>query len=556
MGIAIQKLFAQLLFWLYEFLDAIFEMFQVLCGITKVETDGSDSGQSILNIFLESSAVTKAFLLIFLVSILVVAVTTITSVVKNIVNVKGGERKPHSRTVGQGFGAIITTVVMAFMMIFGITMSNFVLKKVYDATAPNSDLSFSAQLFDLSVGKTYEYEGSEYSVVFIYNEFGEKIIEENPDDNSYYENGVAYKVERDSQGNIVYEEKRKLKTDENDNPIIKSGWYKDHSAAELDFSVMTPDKVFGVHKKTLGLFEDADKGYSVEPIVDMDSFNFWTAYLVVVVMLVAVIFSMLGLVKRIFDIVFLFITLPLLSATIPLDDGVRFKHWRETVISKVLLAYGAVLSVNVFLMIVPVINSMNFESLGWSAFVERLFRMFVMMGGAMAINGGQLLLARLIGTDASESREMANSARALLGGAMAASGIARGVKNAAVGGYNKYGRFQTGVLPGLARAGNVAGNLIGGQKYDNSRTASVMRTFGRYHGSGNPTMWLRNGKSTKSENPVPSVAAALSGNTSTQLNVGAPVSAENNVANKHQGLINDVLSGAKNDGAAYKPEKK
>ena len=41
MGIAINKMFAQLLFWLYEFLDTIFEMFRVLCGILKVRTAGN-----------------------------------------------------------------------------------------------------------------------------------------------------------------------------------------------------------------------------------------------------------------------------------------------------------------------------------------------------------------------------------------------------------------------------------------------------------------------------------------------------------------------------------
>ena len=169
-----------------------------------------------------------------------------------------------------------------------------------------------------------------------------------------------------------------------------------------------------MHKKTLGLFEDGDKSYTQQPMVEMESFNFWTAYLVVIVMLVAIIFSMLGLVKRIFDIVLLFIVLPLISATIPLDDGVRFKNWRDTVVSKVVLAYGAILSVNVFLLIVPTISTIDFTELGWSALTENLFKAFLLMGGALAINGGQLLLARLMGTSADESREMAHSARAFL----------------------------------------------------------------------------------------------------------------------------------------------
>lgn len=163
MEIAIKKLFAQLLFWLYEFLDSIFEMFQVLCGIQSVEytENGETVERSIVEIFLQSSAVTKAFLLIFLVAIVVCAVSVIVSVVKNMINMKGGERKSHAKTVGQGFGSIIVTLVLGFIMIFGIWGSNQVLGQVYVATVGDSSLSVSNRLFAMSVSSSYQYNYSE-----------------------------------------------------------------------------------------------------------------------------------------------------------------------------------------------------------------------------------------------------------------------------------------------------------------------------------------------------------------------------------------------------------
>lgn len=95
--------------------------------------------------------------------------------------------------------------------------------------------------------------------------------------------------------------------------------------------------------------------------------------------------------------------------------------------------------------------------------------MFLIMGGALAINGGQILMARLVGADASESREMTQAARALVGGTMAAGGILRGAKNLAVGGQNKYGHEVKGALPLAGKvaggAANLAGNLLGGAAY-------------------------------------------------------------------------------------------
>lgn len=75
MGIAIQKIFAQLLFWLYDFLDAIFETFQVLAGIQPVDYDGGEI--SLINIFLTHNTVTQVFLSIFLISIILVAICII-----------------------------------------------------------------------------------------------------------------------------------------------------------------------------------------------------------------------------------------------------------------------------------------------------------------------------------------------------------------------------------------------------------------------------------------------------------------------------------------------
>lgn len=480
MGIAIKKLFAQVLFWLLEFLDAVFEMFRVLCGIDTVEyNDGGEIiNRSIIEIFLESSAVTKAFLLILLVSIIVCAFSVIVAVIKNALNLKGGERKSHLKTVGQGFGSIIVTFVMAFVMIVGIWGSNEVLEKVYYATSDGSTLTIAGRLFDMSVETSYVYDYDNPIITKVQetNEYGDLVWETDMDGNRVVdENGEFIPVWAidPSTGKIKtithYEYKKDPNTGEY---ITESGWRNGHTSDDIKFGDTTVDQVFGVHRKDFG-FEQADEGYKIQPMVEMESFNFVLAYFVTIMILVAIVFSMLGLVKRIFDLVALFILLPLISATIPLDDGARFKAWRETVVSKVVLAYGAVISVNIFLLVVPIIQNINYSAL-WndgsgSALMSTIFKVFMLVGGALCINGGQLLLARILGTSADESREMAQSARALFAGAATGAGIVRGVKNAAVGGTNKYGRQVGGIFhtgsKALGGATNLAGNILGGAAY-------------------------------------------------------------------------------------------
>ena len=492
MEIAIKKLFAQLLFWLYEFLDSIFEMFQVLCGIQSVEytENGETVERSIVEIFLQSSAVTKAFLLIFLVAIVVCAVSVIVSVVKNMINMKGGERKSHAKTVGQGFGSIIVTLVLGFIMIFGIWGSNQVLGQVYVATVGDSSLSVSNRLFAMSVSSSYQYN---------YSELREREVQAT-DENGNLLWDTADGGTSNNKGDAILDDEGQpkkhmvkeyyydyLRDPETNEPLMLDGWCtspdgKKYSAADIVFGKTSVDEVFGKHDENLLGLEKKDGVYELYPMVELESFNMLTAYFVVIMLLVALIWSMLGLVKRIFDMVALFIMLPLISATIPLDDGARLKVWRETVVSKVVLAYGAVISVNVFMMIIPVIENLNFASIGWSTFGSNIFKMVMLIGGALSINGGQLLIARVMGTSAEESRELAQSARALMSGAMAAGGIAHSAKNAVFGGRNKYGRETQGILPligkGAGAVTNATGKLLGGQAYTQSASAVADRARG------------------------------------------------------------------------------
>ena len=78
------------------------------------------------------------------------------------------------------------------------------------------------------------------------------------------------------------------------------------------------------------------------------------------ILLVLFALSALRFVQRIFDIILLYIISPVSISTIPIDDGSRFKLWRESLITKVLSAYGIILSMNLFFLIIPQINKITF----------------------------------------------------------------------------------------------------------------------------------------------------------------------------------------------------
>lgn len=501
MKIVVEKMLAQLLFWIYDFLDTIGEIFNLLTGTQTVS-----GKKTLLEVFVESAVSTKVLLGLAGVSIIITAACMCVKIVKSIVKIKAdGEHTSHATTIKQGGIAVISSIACIFFVVMFISFSSMLLNMVNDVIAPESNLTLSQNLFNLSVQQSYVIdEGTllEREVGLYYDESGNKVQAKDPTS----DDGLAWEIDSDGNykldgdGNKIpkyvmqIERYHPYKTDADGNPVLETGWCGSYTAADIKWSY-SPDKVFGVHNKDfLGIFEQEDQGYSRSPMIRLQSFNLLTAYLVAIIMLISMFMLSIGLVKRIYDIVVLIICMPLVCGTIPLDDGARFRAWRETIMSKVLVAFGAVISLNVFYMISGYITGPQFDvdflnAVNLSSATYTIFKMIMLLGGAMCINGSQALIARIFGTSADESREAMQSFAMITSGVrMGALGLAgvghlaMGAKRILVGGTNRYGRSQTGILPMGFRGVNAIGNKVGGENYENSRGARFVRFLGRMGG--------------------------------------------------------------------------
>ena len=130
-------------------------------------------------------------------------------------------------------------------------------------------------------------------------------------------------------------------------------------------------------------------------MVDPNKFLYFPSLVASIALGIAMIVAIVNLAKRVFEIVFLYLVMPLSMSTLAADDGARFKVWRETFITKIVLAYGAVFSVNVFVLILPLLSQMQIDGIG--GFGNSLFLIFMIIGGAMVIPAGMGLFARLFG---------------------------------------------------------------------------------------------------------------------------------------------------------------
>lgn len=170
-------------------------------------------------------------------------------------------------------------------------------------------------------------------------------------------------------------------------------WTNGYNINKIDVTSLSVGAIFGGYNAAL--FGIWPTSWKCNGMVNPNTFMYLPALIAGIALCIALVIAILNLAKRIYEIIYMFFCMPVSMSTLPLDDGARFKNWREQFLTKIILAYGAVLSVNVFVLLLPLIQQMSIPGVGW--FGNAIFVIFMIVGGAMVIPAGQTLFARLFG---------------------------------------------------------------------------------------------------------------------------------------------------------------
>ena len=92
---------------------------------------------------------------------------------------------------------------------------------------------------------------------------------------------------------------------------------------------------------------------------DLWEFDFVMAGIVIVILVFLYIKLLITLAKRIYEIILLFLSSPVLLAMMPLDGGEAIKKWKKSFIEKVLMVYSPVVAMNLFLSIFGMFTSVD-----------------------------------------------------------------------------------------------------------------------------------------------------------------------------------------------------
>ena len=242
-----------------------------------------------------------------------------------------------------------------------------------------------------------------------------------------------------------------------------SDWKNGYTVSEFNTN-LSVSAIFGTYDTTFFVFPTSWKGNGM---VDPNTFMYLPAMIASVALVITLLIACINLAKRVYEIVMMYLVMPVSMSTLPLDDGARFKNWRELFVTKIILAYGTVFSVNLFILILPIITQMSIA--GVSGFTNSVFLIIMLIGGAVVIPAGQHLFARLFGS-ADDMGSGGNFMRSAFYGARFASMATVGVAAKALRAGRRSGNSAGGGSPG---GGDKKEN---GEKFTEEKTNTTSNT--------------------------------------------------------------------------------
>ena len=228
---------------------------------------------------------------------------------------------------------------------------------------------------------------------------------------------------------------------------------------------------------------------NVKEYLDLSDYDYFFSWISSIVIIICLGYALLMFVDRAISIVILFIFSPLSLSTTVLDDGARFKLWRDQFISKFLVGYGCILAINIYALIVVAITD-NYLVFFENNMLNNMMKILIVVGGGVSMTKIMALVGNLInaGAGSNELRDTAIAAggfRRALGGAVgvatspfratrSAVNFVRDVKHTGLS--TTVGRrlgFTTDRDYGIENARLKMGGLAGGSGTANNKTNSI-----------------------------------------------------------------------------------
>ncbi|MBQ2713574.1 MAG: hypothetical protein IJF22_01210 [Clostridia bacterium] len=545
----------QLFYLLSMALLSIIDVFQLLmrklAGLDTYYVDGSAQTGDIVSDFLTGimfggyPILSSVFLGLIILGAILLFLSTIVAIIRNEYTTEKAENS-KSKIIGKAFKSIIFVAIIPVVCIFGVYLANIVLVAVDSATTYNTNYANTldkTKLEAVSV-RTQSLPGlnnasTAQKTYITYNMFGAVDDEGRPygttnttfsgtifKASAYWANRVRtsanLSAEDIASGKINYAELIKteqftdfdgLFSDPTGNAEIIASKIDIAFADNVLFAEgvrqslnFKNEQVKAVNNYDWSPWADnsgttytfANK-YDVQLVwyyYDLWSFNYVIALGAAIIMVTIFVNIIFGLMRRLIELVGLFMVAPPLISLMPLDEEKAYKEWRKSFISKTLMAYGAIGGMNIVMLILPELQRISFFN---NEFLDLIANTLLIIVALLTVKSFVGTVSRFVGGDdaINEGKDVAKEAgETVAKGAKVAAGVGGLALGAgalagkvALGGAMKVGQVAHGAYRGIRNLHNpnyvhtARTALARFEKRDEHRAEAKEKTYEQYRHS-------------------------------------------------------------------------
>ncbi|MDO5408813.1 MAG: hypothetical protein Q4F28_16015 [Eubacteriales bacterium] len=160
---------------------------------------------------------------------------------------------------------------------------------------------------------------------------------------------------------------------------------------------------------------------------DIEKIDYLPGYISCIFMIVVLIGTVIMFIRRIFDLLILYLVSPFFSASIALDGGAHFKRWKDMFIAQFFSGFGSIFAMKLYLLAAPVLMGSNRIEFSGQSSIDQYIKIFLVLGGAWSVYKGQGLFMQILNPEAAQGGNEASGAAK----AIAAGGATRAVSGLA-----------------------------------------------------------------------------------------------------------------------------
>ena len=437
----------------FMLIDCIQQVFRSIAGLEGGQywRDGTPrQNEDIVYDMLYNKTVWDVFLSVLFVSLILLFIVAIVAIIRQEFTEQGAGNS-KTKIIGRAIKSLVYFAVVPIVCVMGIFISNVFLQ-TFDKATRRGAVRLSTQVFSAAateanrarinenIAKNMFEDGKLVRALF-YND-GNTAKDGNGKDVrwNYFENNITEVTVHSSNGVDSWTIARGDSTtqdfvadiidaafrldafgnnisEDGDEIHISTNWQSYEFCAFLlnGFSADLHNDTFDVKNvQFVHYFYDIFWGYSY--IIGFVG-GFTAAMLLLT--------TCLGLIQRIYELLILFMIAPAFIAFMPMDDGAKYNQWRGQFVSRVGMAYGPVIGMNLMFIVLEVVQTIDIFEPGnpFNAIMQMIF----MIVGLLGVKEFSNMISNLLGqTDAlnvgsSKKGDVQKMAGRIAGGSVAAA---------------------------------------------------------------------------------------------------------------------------------------